>query len=119
MKDKPASFIFISTSLFFAHHRTLRLGAWNLNHRRSASNSSRPSLVRPCNARNKSKLTLYPISGGVLARRRSSAAAIVAVCIAREKEEGVAAAVRGQLSMELELNFEIYRVNNRALIYDF
>lgn len=30
-----------------------------------------------------------------------------------------AAAVRGQLSMELELNFEIYRVNNRALIYDF
>ena len=30
-----------------------------------------------------------------------------------------ATAVRGQLSMELELNFEIYRVNNRALIYDF
>lgn len=43
---------------------------------------------------------------------------------ARRKRKGrvaaaAAAAVRGQLSMELELNFEIYRVNNRALIYDF
>ena len=64
---------------------------------------------------NKSRLTLYPIEA-LPARVRASG--IVAAISPAKTDERDGVVVR-QDSTEPELNSEIYRVNNRALIYDF
>lgn len=64
---------------------------------------------------NKSRLTLYPIEA-LPARVRTSG---IVAAISPAKTDGRNGRVVRQDSTEPELNSEIYRVNNRALIYDF